>query len=101
MYHCGTWKGLRGVSFFENNRLSLMVLFKMMIHWVLQTKFKDLKAIFPCSRQFVYDFYHCLRYAVLKDYHNTVVMLGGPGIVVEIDEWLFMKVSIYKTLELT
>jgi hypothetical protein len=37
---CGTRKSIRGGSFFEITRISLIIVFKLIIHWVLETRYK-------------------------------------------------------------
>ena len=91
--YCGNRKAVRTGSFFEVHRISVILLFKLIVHWVIQSKYHGLKAIFPVSRQAIYDFYHRLRFVALRDYDRDNVQLGGPGVVVEIDESLFMKVN--------
>lgn len=41
--YCSTHRGIRGKSFFEYSRLKLEILFKLMINWVLMTRYKGLK----------------------------------------------------------
>lgn len=91
--YCGSRKSLRVGSLFEGHRLSIIIIFKLIIHFVLQSKYQNMQAIFNCSRQFVYEFYHRLRFIALRNYDRKNVKLGGPGIIVEIDESLFMKVK--------
>lgn len=91
---CGTWKGIRNGSFFDKNRLSISELFKLMLHWVMQTKISNLKNEFKCSRQCVYEFYQRLQLAILRDYSKSPIILGGPGINIEVCESLSINVSI-------
>lgn len=95
--YCGGRKSLRVGSLFENHRLSIMIIFKLIIHFVLQTKYQNVQSILNCSRQSISDFFHQLRFIVLQNYDRKNVKLGGPGKIVEIDESLFMKV-IFKLI---
>lgn len=92
--YCGTRKSIRTGTFFEYSRQSLTILFKLIIHWVLQTKYNAIGNIFDCSRQAVADFYHRLRFVAVEDYCKNTIKLGGPGVIVEIDESLFAKVQL-------
>lgn len=97
---CGNRKSLRAGSLFEGLRLPIVFLFKLILHWVLQSKYQNLQTMFNCSRQFIYEFFHRLRYLSLKDYDRENVKLGGPGKIVEIDESLFMKVKHHRGKDL-
>jgi hypothetical protein len=40
---CGTRRSVRNGSFFEFTRMPLIIVFKLIIHWVLETKYKGRK----------------------------------------------------------
>lgn len=56
-------------------------------------KIKAIKTDLKCSKPTVSEFNHRLRYVALTDYHKLDIQLGGNGVVVEIDESHFAKVS--------
>lgn len=88
---CGTRKGLRQGSFFEVSRLPLTIIFKLIIHWVMQTKYMAVGTMLGCARQSIGDFYHRLRHVAIVDFRKETLKLRG---IIEIDESLFAKVNL-------
>jgi hypothetical protein len=57
--------------------------------------------ILNVSRQSIIAYHQRFRYVAVTDFDRNNVKLGGPGIVVEIDESLFVKVKHHKGKDLT
>lgn len=91
---CGTRKSIRAGSFFEQCRAPLAILFKLIIHWVVQTKYTAIGSFLGTTRQSIGEFYQRIRFVVITEFIKSDLKLGGTGVIVEIDESLFAKVCL-------
>ena len=65
---------------------------------MLQTKYIAIEEFIGMSRQSVPNFFHRLRYVAFKDYKKDLEdhLLDDPGVIVEIDESLVVKVKYHR-----
>ena len=92
---CKTFKSVRGgrsqtgqQSFFHNSKICLQVW--MMIMWMWSRQWPVTKAAEECgiNEGNAIDFYQFFRDICSWKLVNTIIKLGGPGVVVQIDESL-------------
>ena len=97
---CGKSASIKKGSIFESYKISVVILAKIIIHWVLNTSYVKMEKLLNVSRQFASDFCQIIRVLVALDYDRERVMLGGNGQIIEIDESLFAKVKHNKGKDL-
>ena len=87
---CKTTKSIRESSFFEKSRLSLQKWMLVMYWWARQYPVSDCKDEAEIAEHTAIDMYQWLREVcstrLLRD---PPIVLGGEGVIVEIDESLF------------
>lgn len=96
---CASRRSIRaGSSFFEQSRIPLVLLFKLIVHWVLQTRYtKALGSSLGVKGRTMRGFTKQIRCVILADYKKTDLKLGGSGVIVEIDnKSLFGKVYLFR-----
>ena len=89
---CRTCKGrktIREDSFFSNSRLILQQWFLLMYWWARQYPVTDAANEAGVDRGTACDVYRWLREVCSTRLLQTRIVLGGPGVVVQIDESLF------------
>ena len=87
---CYTRKSIRDGSFFSKSKLSLKKWFLLLHYWVRQTPVTDAMQDAEVDKHTAVDAYQWFR----EIYSSALlrapqIILGGPGIVVHIDESLF------------
>jgi transposase-like protein len=88
---CGKRISLRKDTFFENFKLSLLVLLRIVLHWAIQTRQCDIAELSDCHRNSVLTFEQRLRKVASRASNQCKTVLGGVGRIVEIDESLYIK----------
>ena len=90
---CCSYKTIRKSGFISAFNISLASILKLMYNWVMRYLTVDTKHTVGVSRPTITTMNQHLRTVAVKSYLPENIVLGGPGIVVEIDESLFIKVK--------
>jgi hypothetical protein len=91
-----TTKTIRAGSFFERSRLPLAKLVYLMYLWSGETTAKSAADTTGVSQKTIVQLYQYMRDVCSTKLLNTTSDLGGPGVVVQIDESLFNHKSKYQ-----
>ena len=87
---CKTTKSIREASFFAKSRLSLQKWMLVMYWWARQYPVTDCKDEAEVDEHTAIDIYQWLReVCTTRLLSDPPIVLGGPGIVIQIDESLF------------
>ena len=86
---CFIRKSIRDGSFFSNSRLSLQKLLLIMYLWARQYPVTDAMEEAVVDKRTAIDIYQWLREVCTTKLLSSPIILGGPGVVVQIDESLF------------
>ena len=86
---CYTRKSIRDGSFFSNSHLSLQKLLLIMYLWARQYPVTDAMEEAVVDKRTAIDIYQWLREVCTTKLLSSPIILGGPGVVVQIDESLF------------
>ena len=86
---CKTRKSIREGSFFSKSRLTLQKWLLMIHFWAWQYPVTDTFQQIQIGKMNAVDIYRWLREVCSTKLISTPIILGGPGIIVEIDESLF------------
>ena len=86
------WFSIRSNRFFSDIRLPLFILMKLIFYWAIQVKITDIANILDVSAKTIVKYFKIIREICIKALNRENLKIGGPGIVVEIDESLFAKV---------
>ena len=100
---CYTHKTIRDGSFFSKSHLSLQKWLLMMYLWARQYLVTDVMEEAEVERCTAIDMYQWLREVCSTKLLSSPVILGGPGVVAQIDESLFRhkpKVNTITTLKI-
>ena len=84
-----TTRTIRAGTFFEKSRLLLAKLVYLMYLWSQDTMVKNAAETTGISQKTVVQMYQYFRDVCSTKHINSPAQLGGPGIVVQIDENLF------------
>lgn len=98
---CHTYTSLRSGSFFEKSRLPLQKWILLMYLWVREYPIKDAQEEAEVAHETAVSIYRWLREVCSTKLLQTPTVLGGPGIVVQIDESLFRHKPKVSALDLT
>ena len=96
---CKTTKSIRDGSFFTKSRLTLQKWLILIYWWSRQYPVTDAKDEAKVDLGTAIDVYRWLREVCSQRLIDTPIQLGGPGVVVQIDESLFNhkpKVILFK-----
>ena len=88
MCHCR--KSIRNESYFSKSKLSLQTWLQLIHHWSMDMPVTQAAKQAKVSEKRTIDIYQYLRDACSTKLLATPIVLGGPGIVVQIDESLFV-----------
>jgi len=97
---CKTRKSVRQGSFFAKSRISLQKWLLLMYLWAREYPVTDAKEEAEVDKHTAIDIYQWFREVCSTKLIQNRVVLGGPGIIVQIDESLFRhkpKVSYINT----
>ncbi|RNA22441.1 transposase [Brachionus plicatilis] len=97
---CGCSKSIRYNSFFSEFDVGLVKMLKIFLHWCFQMFEKDIKDLVGVSIPTISKISQRLRLICLKDFDKANIRLGGDGLIVEIDESLFIRVKHHKGKDL-
>lgn len=86
---CKTRKSIRVDSFFSKSRLPLQKWLLMIYLWARQYPVTDAAEEAEISARVAVDIYQWLREVCSTKLLQTRITLGGPGVVVQIDESQF------------
>ena len=87
---CYTRKSIRDGSFFSKSKITLQKWMILLHFWVHQYPVTDAMQEAEVDRRTAIDVYQWLREICSSSLiHGPQIVLGGPGIVVQIDESLF------------
>ena len=88
---CRKEKSVRSNSFFNNSKLPIGKLLLLAYLWLNKVTVTSAIAMTGCSSATVTDYYGFLRQLVADSLDEIHCKIGGPGIIVEIDESKFGK----------
>ena len=86
---CKTTKSVRADSFFAKSRKTLQQWLLMILNWALETPVTVALEQAKIDVRSACDVYQWLRELCTTTLLNTPIILGGPGVVVQVDESLF------------
>ena len=86
---CKTTRSIREGSFFTKSRLSLQKWTILLLYWARQFPVKDAGQDAEVHKNTACDVYRWLREICSTKLLQSPIILGGPGIIVQIDESLF------------
>ena len=97
---CYTRKTIRDGSFFSKSRLTLQKWLLMMYLWARQYPVTDAMEEADVDRRRAINIYQWLREVCSTKLLSSPIVLGGPGVVVQIDESLFQhKPKVNKNIK--
>ena len=97
-----TRKTIRDGSFFSKSRLTLQKWLLLMYLWARQYPVTDAMEEADVDRRTAIDIYQWLREVCSTKLLSSPIVLGGPGVVVQIDESLFRhKPKVNKNISIT
>ena len=88
-YNCKTRRSIRHGSFFSKSKLPLQKWLLMLYLWAREYPVTDAAEESEISARVAVDIYQWLREVCTTKLLQTPIILGGPGVVVQIDESLF------------
>ena len=86
---CKTTKSIREGSFFSKSRLSLQKWLLLLHFWVKAYPVTDAATDIEIDKRTACDVYRWLREVCSTTLLGSLVILGGSGVVVQVDESLF------------
>ena len=93
---CKTRKSIREGSFFSKSRLTLQKWLLMLLMWARDRPVTDAMDEAEVQSRTAVDIYQWFREVCTTKLLQTPIVLGGPGVVVQIDESLFRhKPKVY------
>ncbi len=95
---CKTRKSIRVGSFFSKSKLTLQKWLLLIQLWAWEFPVTSVVELVEVDKHTAVDTYQWLREVCSAKLLQTVIVLGGPGVTVQIDESLFRhkpKVKIY------
>ena len=96
---CKTTKSIRQGSFFSKSRLSLQKWLLLIHFWVKEYPVKDAASDIEVDKNTAVDVYRWLREVCSTKLLATPIILGGPGVIVQVDESLYRhKPKVIPTL---
>ena len=90
-WYCPQWhtlKTIRDGNFFSKSRMTLQKWLLMMYLWARQYPVTDAMEEADVDRRTAIDIYQWLREVCSTKLLSSLIVLGGPGVVVQIDESL-------------
>ena len=87
--HCHTMTSIRKGSFFEKSKISLDKWLLLLHYWAIEAKLTTTATAVGVSRVTVMQANKFFREVCSFKLLQTPIVLGGPGVIVEIDESLF------------
>lgn len=95
MLRCGNWRCRRSCSRTKNtffsSKLPPQTLLMIVYHWLLGSTYTVIKQWTGCSSSTICGWFNLLNYVVQLHLEMQRHMIGGPGVIVEIDESKFGK----------
>ena len=91
-WKCPRYKGTKSIrdkSFFSKSRITLQKWFLMILFWVREYPVTKAAADCKMGRDTAINIYQWLREVCSTALCNQTIVLGGPGIIVQIDESLY------------
>ena len=85
-FSCKGRKSVQDGSFFSKSHLTLQKCFLLMYWWSREYPVKDAANVADVDENTVLDVYRWLREVCSIKLLQTPIVLGGPGIVVQIDK---------------
>ena len=86
---CKTTKSIREGSFFSKSRLSLQKWLLLIHFWMKEYPVKDAASDVEVDKNTAIDVYRRLREVCSTKLLATPIILGGPGVIVQVDESLY------------
>ena len=86
---CKTTKSIRNGSFFSKSKLTLQKWMIAMLWWTRQYPVIQMSKEAEITEDTACDIYQWLREVCSTKLLNTPIILGGPGVIVQIDESQF------------
>lgn len=92
---CGQWNSIRKGSYFEKSRFALYTIIQLLYHFCMETPLKQVQDMLNVSHSTLVEFNQKIRFTIHKYIEGKNIMLGGNGVIVEIDESMFARVKYY------
>ena len=86
---CRTWRSIRKDSFFEHSHLSLMQWSLILFHWSTKTPSQQIQTLTGLSEKTIIKVLSGIHTICSIKIGQDNIRLGGPGIIIEIDESKF------------
>ena len=90
---CLRFTSIRNNSFLSKFNLPLNKCMQLIYHWSLQLIQKDICETVKICKQTLTTFFQEIRLVVVNDLNRDNLILGGPGVEVQIDESMFLRVK--------
>ena len=97
---CSNWKSLRYGSYFENTRIPIYKIVKIIHYFITSVKIEQACQIVQLSKSTVIDWFQRFRYLTALDLDKKEIKLGGKGKIFEIDESMYARVKHFKEKDL-
>ena len=88
---CQKLYSLRHNSYFSNSKLSLEKILRIVHMWSTKTPLGDMMKELKIASEAAVDWYNFCRDVCAQHFVDHPAVIGGPGLVVEIDESKFGK----------
>lgn len=85
---CKTRQSIRHGSFFSKSKVELKQWVMVLFLWSREIPVGDAAELVGISERVAIDFYQWLREICTEKLVQTPIILGGPGVIVQIDESL-------------
>jgi len=89
--HCRKEISICKGTFFEMSKVSIDLILKLAYFWLSEANWTRIQTYLPISGVGVTDFFGYFRQLTIDNINTAEELIGGPGIVVEIDESKFAK----------
>ena len=97
---CSNWKSSRYGSYFENTRIPIYKIVKIIHCFITSVKIEQACQIVQLSKSTVIDWFQRFRYLTALDLDKKEIKLGGKSKIVEIDESMYARVKHFKGKDL-
>ena len=92
------WYSIREKSFFFGLKLTLVQAIQIIFFWAIQQNIKTIEDVVKVTEKTIIKYFQILRELCIKALDKESMKIGGPGLIVEIDESLMAKVKHWKGL---
>ena len=93
---CGKRFSFGECSPFFKSHIPLTMILKILRMWLVKVELRSIAELLEISRQCVSSVVKKMKTQLVKSYYSNIERIGGPGIIVEIDESKFGKVKYHR-----